>query len=111
MNRLRRAERWHHSERKKAKARKVIKKWHSYDPNYFPSDNEIGFQATTPKSCSCSMCCNERRRKKWIEIHTAYDDEGVKHELLKVHTVKEKDLLTKQERISKIRFKEQLEDL
>ncbi len=111
MNRLKRAERWHHANRKKEKAKKILKKWHSYDSHYIPSDNEIGFHATTPKSCSCYMCCNERRRKSWLETHIAYDDEGVKHEIKKIHTVKASDRLTLQERKNEISFKEQLEEI
>jgi hypothetical protein len=112
LNRLKRAERWHHSNRKKKKAVKILKNWHTFDdPNYFPSDRNIGITATTPKSCSCSMCCNERRNKSFKNVLTETDDQGIIHRIEYVTTISKKDRITKQERKNLQSFKDQLDEL
>lgn len=111
MNRLNRSKRWHYEKKVKKKAKKILKSWYSHDPNYSPNDKDIGRIAKTPKSCSCWMCCNERKRKKYVEVCHAIDDNGIEHRIQKIHTVPKKDRLTMQERKNLQSFQEQLKEL
>lgn len=99
------------NKRYKKRAERLLKRlwWHA--PDFIPSDKDIGITSKTQKLCSCSMCCNERRRKKFTLHIVENDDEGRVHKINKKRTVSKKDILTKQELKSLKDFEDQLNEL
>jgi hypothetical protein len=84
----------HHNQRKKAKAKEILKRQFfciEGDPNFvkYVTEEQIGAFASVPCVCSDDCCCNPRHNNLGTSL----------------------DRLTKQERIDLCRVKEQLNEL
>ena len=58
-----RAERRHHTERKKARTRKILKRYAHGSPTWL-DDRRVGRFTASHWGCQCEMCMNPRRLHK-----------------------------------------------